>query len=42
VKRDYSVNVSLRGEEGHVSHEFTLTGDEEEYEFDLHLKVEEE
>ncbi len=43
VKRDYRINASLYGAEGYVSKEFTLTGDEGDYELDLHLtKAEEE
>jgi len=42
VKRDYSISASVYSDEGYASYEFTLTGNEEEYEFDLHLKVEEE
>jgi len=39
VKRSYSIRASLYGADGYTSHEFTLNGDEEEHELNLHLKV---
>jgi hypothetical protein len=42
VTRSYRISADLYGAEGRDSHEFALLGDEEDYELDLHLKLEDD